>query len=77
MRISLDKGERCAGYPKNSTIIIEMNMKATKKNENYVPKTTRVGYLPNTPEARKVLEMMKLAFKRKLLFTIGRSVTTG
>ncbi|KAL4455383.1 hypothetical protein ABPG74_012535 [Tetrahymena malaccensis] len=77
MSIYLDKYSFCDGYPNKSTIVIEMNMNSTTKNGNYVPPTSRVGYLPNTEEARKILEMFKIAFKRRLLYTIGKSVTTG
>lgn len=37
----------------------------------------RVCYLPDTMNGRMVLRLLKVAFKRKLIFTIGRSVTTG
>ncbi|KAL6994636.1 E3 ubiquitin-protein ligase dtx1 [Sarracenia purpurea var. burkii] len=37
----------------------------------------RVCYLPDTMKGRMVLRLLKIAFKRKLIFTIGRSVTTG
>ena len=39
--------------------------------------TRRVGYLPDNDRGRRVLEMLKVAFDRKLTFTIGRSRTTG
>lgn len=37
----------------------------------------RVAYLPDTPEGREVLRKFKIAWERKLLFTIGNSITTG
>uniref|UniRef100_A0A0A1WNW7 E3 ubiquitin-protein ligase n=1 Tax=Zeugodacus cucurbitae TaxID=28588 RepID=A0A0A1WNW7_ZEUCU len=37
----------------------------------------RVCYLPDCPLGRKVLRFLKIAFDRRLLFSIGRSVTTG
>jgi deltex-like protein len=39
--------------------------------------TGRHAYLPDTPEGREVLALLRKAFARKLLFTIGTSVTTG
>ncbi|XP_069140600.1 uncharacterized protein [Argopecten irradians] len=39
--------------------------------------TTRPAYLPCNPEGRKVLDMLQVAFKRRLTFTIGHSRTTG
>ncbi|KAG8282560.1 protein deltex-like [Homalodisca vitripennis] len=37
----------------------------------------RVCYLPDTEKGRKVLKLLRVAFQRRLTFTIGRSVTTG
>ena len=39
--------------------------------------THRTAYLPDTKDGRQVLKLLKRAFDAKLLFTIGRSVTTG
>uniref|UniRef100_A0A0M3HXI2 E3 ubiquitin-protein ligase n=1 Tax=Ascaris lumbricoides TaxID=6252 RepID=A0A0M3HXI2_ASCLU len=39
--------------------------------------TLRFAYLPNNREGRKVLEMFRIAFRSRLMFTIGDSVTTG
>ncbi|WAR21295.1 DTX3L-like protein, partial [Mya arenaria] len=37
----------------------------------------RTAYFPNNDEGRTVCRMLKVAFRRKLVFTIGRSRTTG
>jgi deltex-like protein len=37
----------------------------------------RVCYLPDTEKGRKVLRLLSIAFERRLVFTVGRSVTTG
>lgn len=37
----------------------------------------RTAYLPDNEKGRKVLRLLKVAFQRKLTFTIGQSVTTG
>lgn len=37
----------------------------------------RVCYLPDTEKGRLVLRLLSIAFKRRLIFTVGRSVTTG
>ncbi|XP_050395161.1 uncharacterized protein LOC126814203 [Patella vulgata] len=42
----------------------------------YLP-TSRTAYLPATIEGRKICKMLIVAFKRKLIFTVGRSTTTG
>ena len=39
--------------------------------------TGRMAYLPDTPEGRKVLFLFQKAWDRRLLFTVGRSITTG
>jgi len=39
--------------------------------------TQRTAYLPDNDIGREVLELLQIAWERKLLFTIGRSVTTG
>jgi deltex-like protein len=35
----------------------------------------RSAYLPDTEEGRKVLMLLKVAFDRRLLFTVGKSLT--
>lgn len=37
----------------------------------------RVCYLPDTEKGRRVLKLLSIAFERRLVFTVGRSVTTG
>lgn len=39
--------------------------------------TTRVAYLPSSKEGDEILELLKVAWSRRLLFTVGTSVTTG
>ncbi|XP_070540330.1 E3 ubiquitin-protein ligase TRIM56-like [Ptychodera flava] len=39
--------------------------------------TTRTAYLPNNDESQEVLRLLKIAFDRRLTFTIGTSMTTG
>lgn len=43
----------------------------------YAVRFPRICYLPDTRKGRTVLRLLNIAFKRKLIFTIGRSVTTG
>ncbi|XP_046569929.1 uncharacterized protein LOC124278256 [Haliotis rubra] len=38
---------------------------------------THIAYLPNNAEGQKVLALLKVAWERRLTFTIGRSVTMG
>ncbi|EEB13307.1 deltex, putative [Pediculus humanus corporis] len=37
----------------------------------------RVCYLPDTDKGRLVLDLLKVAFERRLIFTVGSSATTG
>lgn len=37
----------------------------------------RLCYLPENPTGRKILRFLKIGFDRGLLFSIGRSATTG
>lgn len=37
--------------------------------------TQRKAYLPDCPEGRKVLMLLKVAFDRQLVFTVGQSAT--
>ncbi|CAL8368492.1 unnamed protein product [Lota lota] len=39
--------------------------------------TSRTAFLPACEEGQKVLRLLQVAFDRRLLFTIGQSVTTG
>lgn len=39
--------------------------------------TVRTAYLPDSAQGRDVLRRLQLAWDRRLIFTIGRSVTTG
>jgi deltex-like protein len=72
----LDKNLTCQGYAKG-TRVITYSFKSGQKSGKHYTGTSRVAYLPNTPEGLEVLDLLKEAFDRKLTFTIGRSVTTG
>lgn len=39
--------------------------------------TKRVAYLPATKEGEDVLSLLKTAWDRRLLFSVGTSITTG
>ncbi|XP_075412444.1 E3 ubiquitin-protein ligase DTX3L [Tenrec ecaudatus] len=39
--------------------------------------TVRIAYLPDNEEGRDVLRMLRIAFQRKLIFTVGQSQTSG
>jgi len=67
----------CAGYPDYSTIEIVYTFPDGEKDGVKYKGTVRKTYLPNNEEGKEVLSLLKIAFERKLTFTIGRSLTTG
>ena len=77
MTYNLDNYSKCAGFETFDTIIINYNMRGIEKNGVQYPPTHRSAYLPNSPEGREVLSLLKTAFERRLIFTLGTSVTTG
>ena len=71
------------GYPLDGTIKINYEIPGgiqTASHPNpgapYAP-TNRSAYLPNNRQGQKVLELLKTAFNRGLIFTIGTSRTLG
>lgn len=38
---------------------------------------SRTAYLPDSPEGRMVLDLLRQAFDQRLIFTVGRSTTSG
>lgn len=73
MKVYAEKKHKCDGYRKNNTLIIEYQFPNGKGYEG----TSRTAYLPDNQEGREILALLRVAFERKLLFTIGTSVTTG
>lgn len=39
--------------------------------------TSRTAYLPDSPEGARTLALLRRAFDQKLIFTVGRSTTSG
>mmetsp|Transcript_2335 Transcript_2335/g.2893 ORF Transcript_2335/g.2893 Transcript_2335/m.2893 type:complete len:557 (+) Transcript_2335:29-1699(+) len=68
---------QCDGYDCNT---ISMNISfpegKTKNGTSYLGKTESY-YLPNNKKGREILELCKIGWKRKLLFTVGESLTLG
>lgn len=73
MKVDIHNDYPCAGYEKCNTIVINYDF---PNGKNYTG-TGRTAYLPDNKEGREVLALFKIAFDRKLLFTVGTSVTTG
>ena len=73
MRVKVDEKLHCAGFPKDGTIIIHYNF----DNGPGYSGTKRMCFLPNIQRGREILGLLKIAFDRKLTFTVGTSITTG
>ena len=67
----------CDGFDDVGTIVIDYSMHSCKKGSISYPGTHRTAYLPDNEQGNEVLGLLKKAFDRKLIFTLGRSVTTG
>ncbi|GAB1300239.1 E3 ubiquitin-protein ligase DTX3L [Apodemus speciosus] len=71
------------GYEGCGTIVIHYDMKSgiqTNEHPNpgkAYPGTYRTAYLPDNTEGRKVLDLLREAFKHKLTFTVGYSRVLG
>lgn len=76
MTVEINKSMKCDGYPAG-TIIIKYKMHAGTRNGKAFSGTERWAYLPNTKEGMEVCNLLQKAFERKLIFTVGQSVTTG
>ncbi|KAG4066453.1 hypothetical protein HA402_007089 [Bradysia odoriphaga] len=61
----------CAGFEGVGTIEIHYFINSRDYYLN------RVAYLPNNAEGQEILELLKIAWDRRVAFTIGTSITTG
>ncbi|XP_018021681.1 probable E3 ubiquitin-protein ligase DTX2 [Hyalella azteca] len=73
------------GYPHSKTIVVSYNFPRgvqDAKHPNpgrpyYLVGFPRVAYLPDTRQGRQVLSLLRKAFDRRLIFTVGTSATTS
>lgn len=78
-------GQSLAGYPNCNTIEIVYEFRRgiqgpehPNPGQPYHPAGfPRVAYLPDNDKGQKALRLLKLAFDRRLIFTVGRSATSG
>ncbi|CAG2250021.1 DTX [Mytilus edulis] len=72
-----------AGYPKDGRIEIEYYIYSGHQGKDHPEPGKRfesikqTAFLPDNERGRKIAKMLEVAFKRKLVFTIGHSRTTG
>eukprot|EP01089_Gocevia_fonbrunei_P021728 TRINITY_DN8542_c0_g1_i2.p1 TRINITY_DN8542_c0_g1~~TRINITY_DN8542_c0_g1_i2.p1 ORF type:complete len:302 (-),score=43.80 TRINITY_DN8542_c0_g1_i2:97-1002(-) len=73
----------CSGNSDCGTIEINYSFPSGTQGANHphpgVPYTgtSRTAYLPDNTQGKEVLALLKIGWERKLLFQVGRSVTTG
>ncbi|XP_043589330.1 protein deltex isoform X2 [Bombus pyrosoma] len=73
------------GFPNTNTIQITYDIPSGIQGSEhpnpgqayYAVGFPRICYLPDNNLGRRVLRLLQIAFERKLIFTIGRSITTG
>ncbi|XP_014794258.1 PREDICTED: E3 ubiquitin-protein ligase DTX3L [Calidris pugnax] len=71
------------GYPGCGTIEIRYSMQGGIQTSNHpnpgkpYGSIRRTAYLPDNKEGQEILQLLKRAFKQKLIFTVGHSRTTG
>ncbi|XP_048028792.1 uncharacterized protein dtx3lb.3 isoform X2 [Megalobrama amblycephala] len=71
------------GYPLCGTIEITYSIPSGVQREKHPNPgmsfhgTNCQAYLPDNPEGREVLTLLHRAFQQKLIFTVGKSITTG
>ncbi|WAR21257.1 DTX3L-like protein, partial [Mya arenaria] len=76
------ESRNCHGYWNCGSILMRYEFPDGKQQEGHPnPGSSyrgirRTGYLPDNAAGKTICRMMKIAFKRKLVFTIGNSRTT-
>jgi deltex-like protein len=68
------------GFTKHTSprvIIIEYAIHSGVKGHTRFHGTSRTAYLPETKEGIEVLTLLAEAFRRRLTFKVGTSITTG
>ncbi|KTF88053.1 hypothetical protein cypCar_00041037 [Cyprinus carpio] len=82
MTVSWDSSS-LPGYAKYGTILISYHIPSGRQGDEHpnpgmpYQGASRIAYLPDSTEGKKVLKLLQRAFDQRLTFTIGRSSTTG
>jgi len=81
------QGSRLPGFENTSVgmIVVTYNFRGGVQGPNHANpgrhysagSFPRTAYFPDNEQGRKIVQMLKIAFDRRLVFTVGRSVTTG
>ncbi len=70
-------GQACPGYEGYSTIQVDYQIPSGKKEGTHYSGTSRTAFIPNCKEGQVLLTLLAEAFRRKLTFKAGTSITTG
>ena len=73
------------GHPGQGTIVIRYRMEGGVQGKEHprpgrayqAPGFPRMAYLPDSDQGRTVLSLLSKAFRRRLIFTVGASLTRG
>ena len=78
MTWKVDPVMKLGGYLAYGTIVFSYSFPNGKKKDGTAYSgTSRTAYLPMSPEGIEVFHMMVEAFRRRLTFIVGTSLTTG
>ena len=75
--------QKLLGYEKYGTIEIHYDIPNGKQGKEHPNPgqmfrgTSRIAYVPDSPQGKKVVRLLRKAFQARLIFTIGTSHTSG
>ncbi|EFJ14854.1 hypothetical protein SELMODRAFT_119112 [Selaginella moellendorffii] len=83
MFVQMESNWSCAGFPLHGVITINYHFPNGIQGPehpnpgHHYKGTVRTAFLPDNEEGRDILRLLKIAWKRRLVFTVGTSITTG
>ncbi|KAK6185729.1 hypothetical protein SNE40_007898 [Patella caerulea] len=83
MKVTTNEYSSLPGYGRYGTIEINYIFRDGIQSEKHpnpgkpFKGTTRTAYLPDNRDGQEVLSLLKTAWERRLIFTVGKSITTG
>ena len=69
--------QSCPGYEGSPTIQIDYHIRSGTKEGVHFSGTSRTDFIPDNQEGQILLTLLAEAFRRKLTFKVGTSITTG
>ena len=83
MTVHTYQQRKLPGYGQYGTIQINYYIPSGRQGKehpnpgHHFTGTSRTAYLPDSPDGRKVLRLLRKAFDARLIFTVGTSHTSG